>query len=78
MIIPVGGPIYQGAGAAIKASGKGGACSMGVDADLYNTDPTVQGPAAHLDPEEHRRRRQRRRRGGGRAATFDNTPYVGT
>ena len=37
VIIPVGGPLYQGAGAAIKTSGKK-AVLEGVDADLYNTD----------------------------------------
>ena len=30
---------------------------IGVDADVFETDPTVPGPPAHLDPEGHRRRR---------------------
>ena len=37
VIIPVAGSLYQGAGAAIKSSGKS-AVLEGVDADLYNTD----------------------------------------
>jgi basic membrane protein A and related proteins len=37
VIIPVAGSLYQGAGAAIKSSGKP-AVLEGVDADLYNTD----------------------------------------
>lgn len=39
VIIPVAGSLYQGAGAAIKSSGKS-AVLEGVDADLYNTDTT--------------------------------------
>ena len=41
MILPVGGPIYQGAIAAIEDSGKDVAM-LGVDADLYETDPNTQ------------------------------------
>ncbi|RIX26552.1 BMP family lipoprotein [Amnibacterium setariae] len=37
VIIPVAGSLYQGAGAAIKSSGKT-AVLEGVDADVYNTD----------------------------------------
>lgn len=40
VILPVGGPIYQPAAAAIKASGKNIAL-MGVDADVTQTDPSV-------------------------------------
>jgi basic membrane protein A and related proteins len=39
VIIPVAGSLYQGAGAAIKSSGKD-AVLEGVDADVYNTDTT--------------------------------------
>jgi basic membrane protein A and related proteins len=38
VILPVGGPIYQSAGAAIQSSGKDIAL-MGVDADVFETDP---------------------------------------
>jgi basic membrane protein A len=41
VILPVGGPIYQGAITAIEDSGKDIAM-IGVDADLYETDPATQ------------------------------------
>ena len=41
VILPVGGPIYQGAVSAIKDSGDDVAM-IGVDADLYETDPSTQ------------------------------------
>ena len=41
VILPVGGPIYQGALTAIKDSGKDVAI-IGVDADFYETDPSTQ------------------------------------
>jgi basic membrane protein A len=41
VILPVGGPIYQGAITAIEDSGKDIAM-VGVDADLFETDPTTQ------------------------------------
>ncbi len=41
VLLPVGGPIYQSAVAAIADSGKDIAL-LGVDADLFETDPTTQ------------------------------------
>ena len=41
MILPVGGPIYQGALTAIADSGKDVAM-LGVDADFFETDPNTQ------------------------------------
>ena len=41
MILPVGGPIYQGALTAIADSGKDVAL-VGVDADFFETDPNTQ------------------------------------
>ncbi len=41
VLLPVGGPIYQSARDAIADSGKDVAL-IGVDADVYNTDPSVQ------------------------------------
>src|SRR5690349_23703436 len=41
VILPVGGPIYQGAITAIEDSGKDVAM-IGVDADLFETDPSTQ------------------------------------
>ena len=40
VLLPVGGPIYQSAAAAIRDSGKDIAL-LGVDADVFDTDPTV-------------------------------------
>jgi len=40
VLLPVGGPIYQSAAAAIRDSGKSIAL-LGVDADVYETDDTV-------------------------------------
>lgn len=40
VILPVGGPIYQSAAAAIQSSGKEIAL-LGVDADITKTDPSV-------------------------------------
>src|SRR5690606_19658814 len=39
-LLPVGGPIYQSAAEAIREKG-GDIALIGVDADVYNTDPTV-------------------------------------
>jgi basic membrane protein A len=41
VILPVGGPIYQGALTAIADSGSD-AVMIGVDADVYETDPNTQ------------------------------------
>ncbi len=40
VLLPVGGPIYQSAAAAIRDSGKSIAL-LGVDADVFVSDPTV-------------------------------------
>ncbi len=40
VILPCGGPIYQSAGEAIKEKG-GDIALIGVDADVFNTDPNV-------------------------------------
>ena len=41
VILPVGGPIYQGAVTAIEDSGKD-VVMLGADADVFETDPTTQ------------------------------------
>ncbi len=41
VLLPVGGPIYQGALTAIEDSGKD-VVMLGVDADVYETDPNTQ------------------------------------
>ena len=76
VIMPVGGPIYQSAAQAITDSGKSIAM-IGVDADVYNTDPKVRSilltsvmkgiqPSTSAVVEQS---------AGGK---FSNTPYVGT
>ncbi|MFD1720896.1 BMP family lipoprotein [Amnibacterium endophyticum] len=77
VIIPVAGSLYQGAGAAIKSSGKQ-AVIEGVDADIYNTDTTGAKDlvlvsilknisVAAQDVVEQ----------SAKEKTFDNTQYVG-
>jgi basic membrane protein A len=79
VIFPVGGPIFQSAGAAIVDSGKDIAL-LGADADVYNTFPTydklyltsvLKGikPATEAVVEATAKQK---------AGTFDNVPYVGT
>jgi basic membrane protein A len=77
VIIPVAGSLYQGAAAAIKASGKD-AVLEGVDADIFETDPTygqymlvsiekkLAAPVAAIVE------------ASSKSKTFDNTQYVGT
>ena len=76
IVVPVGGPIYQSAVAAIQDSGKDVAL-VGVDADLFLTDPTTDAlvltsiekgiePATTAVIEDA---------AGG---DFSNTPYIGT
>ena len=76
VILPVGGPIFQSAGAAIEDSGKDVAL-LGADADVYDTFPKYdklyftsvlkgikEGVAAVV--------------ADAAADKFDNTPYIGT
>jgi basic membrane protein A len=76
VILPVGGPIYQSAAEAIRDKG-GDIALIGVDADVYNTDPTVadllltsiqKGVDAGVHDVVV----------AAAAGDFDNTPYVGT
>ena len=77
VLLPVGGPIYQSAAAAIRDSGREIAL-IGVDADVYETDPIGRRPAAHLDPQGHRRRHVRGRHSRPATASSTTTPFVGT
>ncbi|WP_240640443.1 BMP family ABC transporter substrate-binding protein [Microbacterium sp. 10M-3C3] len=76
VLLPVGGPIYQSAAAAIRDSGREIAL-IGVDADVYQTDPDV----ADLLLTSVRKgidvatREAITEAGEG---NFDNTPFVGT
>ncbi|MHB1234425.1 MAG: BMP family lipoprotein [Microbacteriaceae bacterium] len=76
VILPVGGPIFQSAGAAILSSGKNIAL-IGVDADVFLTFPKydslyltsiMKGMAAGVSDVVK----------AAAAKKFDNTPYVGT
>jgi basic membrane protein A len=76
VLLPVGGPIYQSAAEAIKDKG-GDIALIGVDADVYNTDPTVKdllltSVMKGVDSGVHD---VVVAAAGG---DFDNTPYVGT
>ena len=79
VIFPVGGPIFQSAGAAITDSGKDIAL-LGADADVYDTFPTYDklyltsvlkgiSPATEAVIEATAKQDK---------GTFDNEPYVGT
>lgn len=76
VLMPVGGPIYQSAAEAIKDQNKGSVL-IGVDADVYNTDPTVRdilltsvqkGVDAGVEAVVK----------DTKNGKFNNTPYVGT
>jgi basic membrane protein A len=76
VILPVGGPIYQSAAEAIRDKG-GDIALIGVDADVYNTDPSVAdllltSVMKGVDSGVHD---VVVAAAGG---DFDNTPYVGT
>lgn len=76
VLLPVGGPIYQSAAVAIEDSGRDIAL-IGVDADVYETDPSV-GPLLltsilkGIDVAVHEAIVE------AGNDQFDNTPFVGT
>ena len=76
VILPVGGPIYESAAEAIKDRNNG-TVMLGVDADVYFTDPSVRGilltsiqKGVDAGVEQVVK--------DAANGTFDNTPYVGT
>jgi basic membrane protein A len=76
VIMPVGGPIYQSAAAAITKSKKSIAM-IGVDADVYNTDPSVRSilltsVQKGIEPSVEAVVKS------AADGKFSNTPYVGT
>jgi basic membrane protein A len=76
VLLPVGGPIYQSAAAAIRDSGREIAL-IGVDADVYETDPSV----ADLLLTSIRKGMDISTYEAVLAAgkgKFDSTPYIGT
>jgi basic membrane protein A len=79
VIFPVGGPIFQSAGAAITDSGKSIAL-LGADADVFNTFPTydslyLTSVMKGIDPATQAVVKATSKQ---KAGTFDNTAYVGT
>ncbi len=79
VIFPVGGPIFQSAGAAITDSGKDIAL-LGADADVYNTFPTydklyLTSVMKGIDPAVQAVVKATAKQKKG---TFDDTDYIGT
>jgi basic membrane protein A len=79
VIFPVGGPIFQSAGAAITDSKKDIAL-LGADADVYNTFPQydklyLTSVLKGIDPATQAVVKASAKQAKG---TFDNVPYVGT
>ena len=77
VILPVGGPIYQGALTAIADSGKDVAM-IGVDADLFETDPTTQDVVLTSILKNMKVSTYEAIMSAGSGDNFDFTPYVGT
>jgi basic membrane protein A len=76
VLMPVGGPIYQSAVAAIKDSGKDIAL-IGVDADLFQTDPSTQDFVLTSVQKKMDVSTQEAVEAAGKG-NFDATPYIGT
>ncbi|MCP3424417.1 BMP family lipoprotein [Nocardioides pinisoli] len=76
VILPVGGPIYQGALTAIEDSGKDIAM-VGVDADLFETDPNTQEVVMTSILKNMKVSTYEAIMAAGED-NFDFTPYVGT
>ena len=76
VLLPVGGPIYQSAASVIRDSGREIAL-LGVDADVYETDPTVADLLLTSIRKAIDVGVQEAVLGAG-AGEFDNTPFIGT
>jgi basic membrane protein A len=76
VILPVGGPIYQGAVTAIQDSGKDIAM-IGVDADFYETDPSTQDYVLTSILKNMKVSTYEAVKAAGED-TFDFEPYIGT
>ncbi len=77
VILPVGGPIYQGALAAIEDSGKDVAM-IGVDADFFETDPTTQDVVLTSILKNMKVSTYEAILSAGSGDDFDFSPYIGT
>ena len=76
-ILPVGGPIYQSAAAAIRRLGQGHRAPRRRRRRVRDR-PEVRRPAPHLDPEGHEGGRRSGREGRRGQASSTTPPYVGT
>jgi basic membrane protein A len=76
VLLPVGGPIYQSAASVIRDSGREIAL-LGVDADVYETDPSVADLLLTSIRKAIDVGVQEAVLGAG-VGEFDNTPFVGT
>jgi basic membrane protein A and related proteins len=77
VLLPVGGPIYQGALTAIESSGKDVAL-IGVDADFYETDPNTRDVVLTSILKNMKVSTYEAVKSAGSDEEFDFTPYVGT
>lgn len=77
VILPVGGPIYQGALTAIEASGKDVAL-IGVDADFYETDPNTQDVVLTSILKNMKVSTYEAIMAASAGDAFDFSPYIGT
>ncbi len=77
VILPVGGPIYQGALTAIEDSGKDVAL-VGVDADFFETDPTTDDVVMTSILKNMKVSTYEAIMSAASGGDFDFTPYVGT
>jgi basic membrane protein A len=77
VILPVGGPIYQGALTAIADSGKDVAL-IGVDADFYETDPNTQDVVLTSILKNMKVSTYEAIMSASEGGDFDFTPYIGT
>jgi basic membrane protein A and related proteins len=77
VILPVGGPIYQGALTAIDASGSDVAM-LGVDADLFETDPNTQDVVLTSILKNMKVSTYESLMSAASDEEFDFTPYIGT
>jgi basic membrane protein A len=77
VLLPVGGPIYQGALTAIQSSGKDVAL-VGVDADFFETDPKTRDVVLTSILKNMKVSTYEAVKSAGSDEEFDFTPYVGT
>ncbi|MEF2977698.1 BMP family lipoprotein [Subtercola sp. YIM 133946] len=76
VLLPVGGPIFQSAGAAITDSGKTVAL-LGADADVYDTFPTYDSLYFTSVEKGIKQATAAVVQNAGTATTFDTTTYIG-